>query len=158
MLRGPLRTARATAQDGYKAMARTTTGRRIGAKLGFRSIFLAPLAIGLATTLACGSGKEPAPRFSFDAELLDTLDTAMTRLAEGRWPSWTMRIQEGQLAFRIEASKERGAQARRRDCSAIAELIRENVGAQVPWRAEITRGGRLVKRCSEVSSYRRRVG
>ena len=157
MSRGPRRTARATAQDGYKTMARTT-GRRIGAKPGFRAMFLAPLAIGLATVLACSSGREAAPRFTFDAELLDTLDAAMTRLSAGRWPSWTMRIQEGQLAFRIEASEERGEKAQHRDCSAIAELIRDNVGAQVPWRAEITRGGRLVKRCSGPSTYGRRVG
>ena len=138
-------------------MARTT-GRRIGAKSDFRAIFLAPLAIGLATALACNSGGEPTRRFAFDAEVLDTLDTAMTELAAGRWPAWTMRIQGDQLAFRIEASKGHGEKAQRRDCSAIAKLIRENVGAQVPWRAEITRGGRLVKRCSEASSYDRRVG
>jgi hypothetical protein len=135
-----------------------TTGHRTGAKAGLRAIFLAPLAIGLATALACNSGGEPTPRFAFDAEVLDTLDAAMTRLAAGRWPSWTMRIQGGQLAFRIEASEGRGEEAQRHDCSAIAKLIRENVEVQVPWRAEITRGGRLVKRCSEAPPHGRRVG
>lgn len=135
-----------------------TTARRNGAKPGFRAICLAPLAAGLATAIACNSGGEPTPRYAFDAEVLDTLDAAMTRLAAGRWPSWTMRIQAGQLAFRIEASAGRGEEAQRRDCSAIARLIQEEVGARVPWSAEFTRGGRLVKRCSEASAYGRRVG
>lgn len=138
-------------------MARTT-GRRIGAQARLRAMFLAALAIGLATALACNSGQEPAPRFTFDAEVLDTLDAAMTRLAAGRWPSWTMRLQGGQLAFRIEASELRGKAAPSRDCSALAKLIRENVGAQVPWRAEITRGGRLVKHCSGAPADDQRVG
>ena len=135
-----------------------TTARWNGAKTGFRLIHLAPLAIGLATAIACDSGGEPTPRYTFDAEVLDTLDAAMTRLAAGRWPSWTMQIQEGQLAFRIEASSGRGEEAQRRDCSAITKLIQEHVGAQVPWHAEFTRGGRLVKRCSEAPSHGRRVG
>jgi len=126
-----------------------STARRIGANAGLRAFFLTALFIGLATAFACGSGGESSRRYAFTAEVLDTLDTAMARLAAGRWPSWTMRIQEGQLAFRIEASAEAGEEAQRRDCSAIARLIRENVGARVPWHAEITRGGRLVKRCSE---------
>jgi hypothetical protein len=135
-----------------------TTARWNGATPGFRAICLAPLVIGLATAIACSSGEEATPRYTFDAEVLDTLDAAMTRLAAGRWPSWTMQIQEGQLAFRIEASAPGGEEAQRRDCSAITRLIKENVGARVPWRAEFTRGGRLVKRCSESPSSGRPVG
>ncbi len=146
-----------TAQDGFRGMTRTTA-RRTGAKPGVQAICLAALAIGLATAIACNSGGEPTPRYAFDAEVLDSLDEAMTRLAAGRWPFWTMRIQAGQLAFRIEAGAGRGAEAQRRDCSAIAKLIQENVGVRVPWSAEFTRGGRLVKRCSEPPPHGRRVG
>jgi hypothetical protein len=135
-----------------------TTDRRFGGRPAFRAARLAVLAIALATAIACGSRGESRPRFTFDAELLDRLDAAMTELAAGRWPSWTMRIHAGQLAFRVETSPERGEEAQRRDCSAIAKLIEENVGARVPWRAEITRGGRLLKRCPEGPAYGRRVG
>jgi hypothetical protein len=135
-----------------------TTARRIRTKACFRAFFLAPLAIGLATALGCSSGGESKQRYKFSPEVLDTVDAAMTRLAAGRWPSWTMRIDAGQLAFRIEASAESAEEAPRRDCSAIAKLIRESVGEPVPWQAEITRGGRLVKRCSEPPVEGRRVG
>jgi hypothetical protein len=135
-----------------------STDRRIGGNTGFRAFFLTAFCIGLATLFACGPGGEPSQRYAFTAEVLDTLDTAMARLAAGRWPSWTMRIDAGQLAFRIEASAEAGEEARRRDCSAIAELVRENAGVRVPWHAEITRRGRLVERCSAAPVDGQRVG
>jgi hypothetical protein len=138
-------------------MARTTA-RRIGANACVRAFFLALLAIGLATALSCSPGGEPSQRYAFTAEVLDTLDAAMTRLAADRWPSWTMRIQAGQLAFRIEASAEADEEAQRGACSAIAQLVRESVGARVPWHAEITRGGRLLKRCSAPATDGQRVG
>jgi hypothetical protein len=135
-----------------------TTARRRAARSALRAFLLATLVLGLASTIACSSGTEPTPRHAFDAEVLDALDAAMTRLAEGRWPSWTMQIQAGQLAFRIEASAGHGEEARSRDCSALAKIVQDNVGARVPWRAEITRAGRLVKRCSEAPAHGRRVG
>jgi len=119
---------------------------------------LAWLAVGLAPAIACNPAREPTPRYAFDAEVLDTLDSAMTRLAAGRWLSWTMRIQAGQLDFHIEASAGRGEEAPHRDCAEIAKLVQENVGPRAPWSAEITSGGQLVESCSEAPASGRRIG
>lgn len=108
---------------------------------------LGALSLGMAGS-GCAPAAESRSTSVMTAEVLDGIETAMDRRAFGRWPSWSMRIEDGALAFRVEVGGKRGAGAQQRACSEIGRLVEEQAGARQPWRAELTQQGRVVHRCT----------
>jgi hypothetical protein len=99
-----------------------------------------------AATLGCLPGaSEPRPR-GFSAQELDRIDAEVERRAAGRWPSWTMNLEAGVLAFRVELGSEATHES---PCHEIEDVMKRKVGGRVPWSLEILRRGRVVERCSQ---------
>jgi hypothetical protein len=110
-------------------------------------------ALGLGLVLACSPGTDGVRRTGLSAEVLDAVEAGMESLSGEHWPTWTMRIEEGALAFEIEVSAGHGELAQLRDCAAIGALMRERAGGRA-WSAEIVREGRLLRRCSHATAAR----
>jgi hypothetical protein len=126
-----------------------TSGARLRGWLALGTCAL--LCIGFAA--GCLPTAEGGSRVAFSAKTLDAIDAAMERLAAGRWPSWSMEIDDGRLAFQVETRANRRAAG---TCREIERVVRENAGNPVDWSAEITRGGRVVQRCGAVPAPTRR--
>jgi hypothetical protein len=110
-------------------------------------------ALGLGLALACSPGTDGPRRSGLTAEVLDAVEAGMEHLSGERWPTWTMRIEDGALAFEIEVQPGHGELAQLRDCAAIGALMRERAGDRA-WSAEIVREGRLLRRCSHATAAR----
>lgn len=111
----------------------------------WRIVLLGLLAGTVACGLACFPQKEPSPRLRLTAETLDRIDADMERLAAGRWPSWSMEVSSGLLAFHVDVADTPAAEA----CSGIGEVVRL-AGDDITWSAELTRGGQPLTRCGSL--------
>lgn len=107
-----------------------------------RNLIIAVLSLALAGGLACSHQVEKTSRISITAEALDRIDAAVERLAQGRWPSWSMELASDRLAFQVEVAEISAAEV----CSGIGEVVR-GVGDDIVWSADLTRDGRPLTRC-----------
>ena len=110
----------------------------------WRTTLLSLVVLSAAGGIACFQRveSESGSRMSITAETLDRIDAAVERLAEGRWPSWTMEVTGVRLAFHIELAQASADEA----CSGIAEAVRL-AGEDIAWSAELTRDGRPLTSC-----------
>ena len=105
-----------------------------------RSALLMGIAVG---ALACFPQAEGAPQKRLTVAALDAVDTALTQLAEGRWPEWSMRVEGDRLAFEVDVAQTPVAAV----CREIGAAVRRSLGDTVEWSAELTRGGTFLSRC-----------
>ena len=120
----------------------------------WRAILLALVVLTAAGGLACFPSVESTSRMSITAETLDRIDAAMERLAQGRWPSWSMEVTGARLSFQVEVAQASADEA----CSGIAEALRL-AGADIAWSADLTRDGRPLTSCGtlDLVAQERRV-
>ncbi len=111
-----------------------------------RSILVILVMLAAAASQACVPRVETPSRIPITAEVLDRIDAAMERRALGRWPSWSMKVTGGQIAFQVEVAQESAAEV----CGGIREVVRL-VGDDIAWSADLTRDGQPLTRCGRLS-------
>jgi len=85
---------------------------------------------------------EAVQRLNLTADVLDRIDAAMEARAQGRWPSWSMEVDGGRLAFHVEVAQASAADV----CSGIGEVV-SLAGDDIAWSADLTRDGQPLTRC-----------
>ena len=118
-----------------------------GAQPSTRRRCACALLLAALSAAGCLPSSPRAPRLALTASALDALEVGLETLSAGRWPAWSMQIEGGGLAFEIETSRLADPDAGGRDCSELGSLVERSAG-KVPWRADITHAGRVVRRCN----------
>jgi hypothetical protein len=111
-----------------------------------------PLLVAAALGCAADVAERPAAP---GVDELTAIDAELERRASGRWPSWSMELDERGLALRVELDPHSSASEVAAECTEIAHLVRERVGRSGDWRVEVAREGLVVARCADRDSTRR---
>lgn len=107
-----------------------------------RDILIILIALAVGGGIACFPRVEEAPRVGITGEALDRIDSAMEKLAQGRWPSWSMQVTGSRIAFHVEVADTTPVDA----CSGIGAVVRL-AGDEIAWSADLTRDGLPLTSC-----------